>query len=243
MLLEKFGVIILFYNNNLYGDVILNYLSTPFFSGITKSEYEMIAECFNPEIRRYNTGNTICSFDGHSNFVGIVRSGKISIYRNDINGIRTVLETLSGGGIFGEIFYRANNSCLCNSISVICEKDCEIMFIDYRKIVGRCEKACPHHTKIVENMLAMLARKTVDLSERIDILSRRTTREKLLSYFTFNCKSGKHKFTLPFSYSSLAEYLCVDRSAMMREIKKLKNEGIIDTKKREISVLKEAEGL
>lgn len=215
----------------------MSYLNAPFFNGITPDEYKQIVDCFKPEIRHYKSGNTICSFDGHSDFIGIVRFGEISVFRNDINGIRTVLETQSSGGVFGEIFYRTDR--ICDLIFVICEKDCEIMFIDYHKIAGRCEKACAHHTKLVENMLGLLAQKAINLSQRIDILSRRTTRDKLMSYFVCSCPHGKQSFTLPLSYSALADYLCVDRSAMMREVKKLKDDGIIKTQKREITLIKE----
>lgn len=111
---------------------------------------------------------------------------------------------------------------------------------EYQHIVNCFKpKACQHHTRLVENMLTLLAQKAIDLSERIDILSRRTTREKLLSYFSRICQSESQSFVLPLSYSALADYLCVDRSAMMREIKKLKDEGIIKTQKRKITIVKD----
>lgn len=211
----------------------MKYLDSEIFKNISQAEYEQIIHCFKPEIKQYKADSTICSFGCESDLIGIVRFGEVLICRSDINGVNSVLETQGPGGIFGEIFYRTSS---IDEITVICKKDCEIMFISYHHLAGRCERACEHHTRLVENMLMLLAQKAVNLSERIDILSRRSTREKLLSFFLRSCPSDKHSFTLPFSFSALADYLCVDRSAMMRELKRLKDDGIISSNRREITL-------
>lgn len=162
----------------------------------------------------------------------------VSIERTDISGARTVLETVTENGIFGGVFYRGCAGM--EEIAAYCRKDCEIMFIAYQNITKRCAKACEHHSRLVGNMLSLIAQRSAVLSERVEVLSRRTIRGKLLAYFSINL-SGRHtkRFVLPFSYAMLADYLCVDRSAMMRELKKLKEEGVICTQHRRIELLQD----
>ena len=101
-----------------------------------------------------------------------------------------------------------------------------------------CAKVCPHHTRLLENLFLLSAEKNRQLSVYTDILSKRSLRQKLLAYFdTLRKEAGSNTFTLPMSLSSLAEYLCVDRSAMMREIKSLREEGFLASDKRTFTLL------
>ena len=93
----------------------------------------------------------------------------------------------------------------------------------------RCEKACQHHSQLVQNMFSLAAEQIQRLSRRVEVLSRRTIREKLLRYFALQCGAeGTGSFTLPFTLSALAEYISTDRSAMMRELRKLREEGTVE---------------
>ncbi|MFR3920744.1 MAG: Crp/Fnr family transcriptional regulator [Dysosmobacter welbionis] len=114
---------------------------------------------------------------------------------------------------------------------------CDILFIDNSCIFKRCENACTHHSTLVYNMMNLLSNKTRSLSERVDVLSRRSIREKLLCYFRQQTeKSGEDVFTLPFSLSVLADYIATDRSAMMRELRHLKEEGVLRSEGRRITL-------
>ena len=218
---------------------MMEYRENILFTGITEEEYRQMMECFMPQIATYKSGEQICSYDKKTDAVGIVKNGMVSIERTDISGARAVLETVTENGIFGGIFYRGCAGM--EEISVHCCKDCEIMFIAYQNITKRCAKACEHHSRLVGNMLSLIAQRSAILSERVEVLSRRTIRGKLLAYFSISL-SGRHtkRFALPFSYAMLADYLCVDRSAMMRELKKLKEEGVICTQHRRIELLQDA---
>ena len=108
-------------------------------------------------------------------------------------------------------------------IQVISAKPCSVQYIDYQCLIKRCSKACPWHSLLVNNVLLLITQKAVHLTERLEVLSQRTTREKLLCYFSLTASHcGSNSFQLPFSLSTLADYLSVDRSAMMRENKKVK---------------------
>ena len=113
-----------------------------------------------------------------------------------------------------------------------------MLYLDYDQITNRCENACLHHSILVQNLFRLLSPKTLRLSERVEVLSRRSIREKLLCYFEqLARRATSETVTLPFSLSALAEYISADRSAMMRELKKLKEEGVVQTENRRVTIL------
>ena len=122
---------------------------------------------------------------------------------------------------------------------LLAEEDCSVLFIDYEHIVKRCPKACAHHSTVVSNLVKLMSEKTQALSEHLEILSRRTTREKLTAYFSMLAAKNKSLyFTLPFSQTSLADYICVDRSAMVRELKRMSDEGMIEIERRNVKLIR-----
>ena len=193
-------------------------------------------DCFQAVQRSFRTDDLIYDFSSkESNAVGIIERGEASVIRIDKDGVSTVLEELSVGGVFGRTLAYAGS--VRDSMEVVCRTPCDVLFIDYPHIFKRCEKACTHHSLLVQNMLRLMADKAQALSLRVDVLSRRSIREKLLCYFRqLSEQEGKQTFTLPFSLSTLADYIATDRSAMMRELKRLKEEGVIRSDGRKISL-------
>ena len=126
-----------------------------------------------------------------------------------------------------------------DTLEVVCRQPCEVLFIDYPHILKRCERACTHHSVLVQNMLRLMSDKAQALSERVDVLSRRSIRDKLMCYFLQQRdRTGSDTFQLPFSLSVLADYIASDRSAMMRELKKMREEGLIENSGRNITLLR-----
>ena len=193
-------------------------------------------DCFQAVQRSFRTDDLIYDFSSkESNAVGIIERGEASVIRIDKDGVSTVLEVLSVGGVFGRTLAYAGS--VRDSMEVVCRTPCDVLFIDYPHIFKRCEKACTHHSLLVQNMLRLMADKAQALSLRVDVLSRRSIREKLLCYFRqLSEQEGKQTFTLPFSLSTLADYIATDRSAMMRELKRLKEEGVIRSDGRKITL-------
>ena len=164
----------------------------------------------------------------------MVQKGEASLLKTDLNGIRTIFEQLKPGGVFGNMLAFSGPDA---DFFIVCDEDCEILFIDYEHIVKRCPNACAHHSVVVQNLVKLMSEKTQALSEHLEILSRRSIREKLLAYFIMLATKNKNfYFTLPFSQTRLADYICVDRSAMLRELKKMSVEGIIDIDKRNVKL-------
>ena len=105
-------------------------------------------------------------------------------------------------------------------------------------LTRRCEKACTHHSRLVENMFHIMTGKAAALSERVEVLSRRSIREKLLCYFGLQTGGDDcGSFHLPFTLSALADYISADRSAMMREIRNLTDEGVLRRDGRNVELL------
>lgn len=211
---------------------------TALFSGVSCEECEKMLRCFKSEVRHYCAGERICSYADTDNYVGIVTNGIVNIVRTDENGNNSLLERLGENGIFGK--YIAYASAAGDGIYVECESECDVVFIGSEHITKRCSNACECHSRVVENMFDIVTKKSVELSRHLYVLSSRTTRDKLLCCFRLMCEqSGSRIIELPFSATALAEYLCVDRSAMTRELKRLKDEGIIRMNKRTVEFLSE----
>lgn len=209
----------------------MNLLENPLFAGILPEELDQMKTCFEMEKRTYREKEEI-PMDGK---IGILLSGSISLNRLGIDGNLDMLEYLSDGGIFGAFFSLFEDN---GDIIALCEKACTVMFIDACHITKRCSRACHHHSQVVENLLSLMTEKVQQLSEKVEILSHRSIREKLLCYFRLqSTKTGKTEITIPFSFSALASYLCVDRSAMTRELRKMKTEGLVDVNGRQIYLL------
>lgn len=207
------------------------------FEDISYESYLAMYTCFQAVSRAYRPDEVICDFSGNCASVGIMERGEAVLVRVDEDGVETVMETLSPGGVFGRTL--AFSGSRRDSLEVVCRTPCEVLFIDYAHILKRCERACAHHSLLVQNMLRLMADKAQALSERVDVLSRRSIREKLLCYFDQQRDKNRGKrFELPFSLSMLADYIATDRSAMMRELKKLREEGLVETHNREVTLLR-----
>ena len=211
--------------------------SSPLFQDISYEEYSRLLTCFQAVQKSFRSDDLIYDFSSPQNdAVGIVERGNAALIRIDEEGVATVMEELGPGGVFGRTLAFAGASG--DSLQVVCRTPCDVLFIDYPHILKRCENACNHHSVLVQNMLRLMSDKAQALSQRVDVLSRRSIREKLLCYFRqLSERAGSNTFTLPFSLSTLADYIATDRSAMMRELKRLREEGAIRSDGRQFTLL------
>ena len=210
---------------------------SPLFQGIQYEEYLRMLTCFQAVQKSFRPDEIIYDFsEPKNNAVGIIERGNAALIRIDEEGVSTVLEDLGAGGVFGKTLAFAGSGY--DSLEVVSRTPCDVLFIDYPHILKRCENACLHHSLLVQNMLRLMNGKAQGLSERVDVLSRRSIREKLMCYFRqLADKSETETFVLPFSLSTLADYIATDRSAMMRELKRLKEEELIASDGRKFTLL------
>ena len=206
-------------------------LENPLFAGVSAAELSEMVHCFEMEQKHFQEKEEIPSDDK----IGILLSGCVSLNRLHMDGSLDMLEYMEDGGIFGTYFSMASG---IDATIILCEKPSTVIFIHTCHITKRCSRACQHHSIVVENLLNLMTEKVQQLSEKVEILSHRSIRSKLLCYLHLQeQKEGHGPFVLPFSQSSLANYLCVDRSAMSRELKKMREEGILEIQGRKITLL------
>ena len=202
-------------------------VKSPIFEGISWDARLCMRDCFGMRELNFRPEEVVYEFDARGGIIGILTEGTAVLERIDENGSRTILEHLGTGSVFGEMLMFANVAG--DHIAVVCEKACQVWFMRGDQLTKRCEKACDHHSRMVENMFHLVAEKATTLSERVEILSRRSIREKLMCYFGMQAaKTNTNRFLLPFSLSALADYISTDRSAMMRELKKMREEGLVE---------------
>lgn len=209
----------------------------PLFYGIDHNDCMKMLSCFESNVKSFTPRETICNYSQGNSKIGILQSGSANMVRIDHEGNRTILETLEKNNVFGEALAFSGDSR--DSIYVECEKPCSVIFFDYTHITKRCQNVCMHHTILVQNMFRLIAEKLLKMSSRVEVLSHRTIRGKLMCYFNITSASqNSTSFQLPFSISALADYICTDRSAMMRELKNMKNQGLIEMDKRTVTIKK-----
>ncbi|MCL2420546.1 MAG: Crp/Fnr family transcriptional regulator [Defluviitaleaceae bacterium] len=208
--------------------------NNPLFQEIAFSEFEPMLNCLSLKMSAYNKGDIILLSGDSINFVGLILSGSIKIMREDMNGNTTILTKLGVSEIFGEVFACAE--IFHSPVTVQAVEETEVLFMDYTKIFTSCSNACGFHTRLIKNMLKLMAQKNLILNQKIEILSKRTTRDKLLCFFDFQ-RGAANRFILPFNREEMANYLCVDRSAMSNELCKMRDEGLLKFNRNEFEIM------
>jgi len=200
------------------------------FANVDMSDIKLLLNCLSAKTERFKENETIFLAGNKAEFVGIVLSGQVQVVKEDFYGNKNIVASIEKGQLFGEAFACADLKIL--PVSVFSAEDSEIMLIDYRKIITTCSNTCSFHSKLIYNMLRIVANKNIILSQKIEFISKRTTKEKLLAYLSSEAKkAGSNSFSIPFSRQELADFLSVDRSAMSAELCKLRDSGVIEFNK------------
>lgn len=182
----------------------------------------------------YKKNITILSDFKKDNIICVVTKGNLIITRIDKNGIRTIIEELEEGSVFGTTYSAITN----NEYEIRTTEDSSLLIFDFDNIISFDENRLSYYTQFLKNLNKILFKKLAKNNDRIEVLTNKSTRDKLLAYFNIlSRKVGSRIVYLPFTYTDLADYLAVNRSAMTREIRNMKVEGLIETKGRRIKLL------
>lgn len=211
---------------------------TPLFSGMSPQETEGILSCLSAVERQYERGAVIVHAGETLHSVGLVLAGQVEIVRDDYWGNRQVLGSAGPGDLFGESY-----ACMAGEplmVTAIASEKSRVLFLDVGRILRTCSPACEYHTRLIQNLLSVLAGKNLMLTRKIDHMSQRTIREKVMSYLSFEAGRQKtQKFRIPFNRQQMADYLAVDRSALSAELSRMRREGILEYDKNLFSIQKE----
>ena len=191
--------------------------------------------CNKVQRKTFEKSEVITSYIQKRNQFCLLITGNADLVRYDLNGNRTIIDHFTKNDVFGEVFYDVSTN---NELLVEAKSKCEVLIYSYLQIHYKCKQNCKFHQKLSEYLPELILDKVTSLNMRVELLTKRSTRDKLLGYFNLlSTKTLSKTFKLPFSLTDLADYLSVDRSAMMRELKLLKEENFIKKNGKEITLL------
>lgn len=200
------------------------------FEGITKEEAEGMLKCLMAVEKQYQKGEILFHAGEKARVMGFVLEGSVDIVRDDYWGNRQVIGTAVPGDLFGESY-----ACMPEEmfmVSVEAREDCRVLFLEVNKILTVCSSACEFHSRLIHNLLYILARKNLMLTRKIDHMGKRSIREKVMSYLSYQAESkNSSEFVIPFNRQQFADYLAVDRSALSAELSRMQKDGIIEYEK------------
>ncbi len=210
--------------------------NTDLFQGIKIEELDILLKCLRPRIRSYKKNESIANFGDSFKGLGVILEGSVMVIKENLAGNRFIMAKFEKGNIFGEMLAFSDQKIW--QVSVQATEDATVLFMESEKITGTCERDCPWHTMLIQNMLKMLSKRALMLNRKLEYLSIKGMREKISTYILEQHKlEGKMTFMIPLNRNELADFLNVSRPSMSREMARMKDEDIIDYYKSTIKIL------
>lgn len=217
-------------------DSAVKNVRSPLFAGIESEDMEGMLGCIGYHVREFQKGEIIAFEAETINHVGVVLEGAVDMIKEDVWGNRTMLLRSYPEDVFGETF-----ACGEDSLSVVtftASQDSKVLFLSFCRVMHTCTHACVFHQTLIENMVRIIARKNRELMRKVEVVSKKSLREKILAYLSIQSQTqGANRFEVPLGRVEWAEYLCADRSALTRELAKMKDEGLIDYHRNNFEIL------
>ncbi len=204
--------------------------NSPFFQGMTDEEIGSVMHCVEATVVKKAKDEYIFRVGDSTETMGLVLSGSVLAIQEDLWGHRNIVSRIGAGESFAEPFAATPGAVL--NVSVVASEDCEIMLLHMKRLMQTCATACPHHNKLIRNLVSVMAQRVLNLNNKITHMGKRSSREKILSYLSSeSMRQGKLSFDIPYDRQQLADYLCIERAAMSVELSKLQKEGLLKTVK------------
>ena len=211
-------------------------INSPLCDGIDYNDRIAVLGCLGYHIRNYQKDEIVILEGDDLKHVGIVLSGAVNMVKEDLWGNRITLLNMEKDDLFGETFACGDDSTA--TVSFIVSQDARILFLSFPRVMRSCTMSCDFHHQLTDNMVRIIANKNRSLIHKVEVVSKRSIREKLLAYLSLHAQSQQSRyFEIPLGRMELAEYLCVDRSALTRELVKMKIDGLIDYDKNWFRIL------
>lgn len=217
----------------------MDLIHTSLFHNINPEDISGLLSCVNSQTRTFKKGEILLHRGEISARFGLLLSGNVHIIREDFWGTRSIVGIAGPGEIFAESYALAHQPL---EVSVLAASDVEVLFLDAEKIISGCQQVCSFHAQLSRNLLFILAQKNLNLTTKIRHMSRKTTREKLMSYLSAQAlRAGSSVFEIPLDRQQLADFLGVERSAMSATLSRLRDEGILTFHKNQFHLLQHDE--
>jgi len=206
---------------------VINQVNSPLFKGIQPKDMEAMLGCIGYHIGTFRKGDIVAFEDENIRHIGILLSGSVDMVKEDLWGNKTMLVRMRRDELFGETFACGEDNL--SVVTFVVSEDARILFLPFDRVMHSCTMACVFHHRLIENMVHIIAGKNRDLMRKVEVISKRTLREKILAYLSIHAQLQESRyFEIPLGRVELAEYLCANRSALTRELVKMKSEGLID---------------
>ena len=200
------------------------------FAGIRVDEIQPMLSCLQAVERKYPRGAYIFHTGEEVRALALLVRGTAHIQKEDFWGNRSLLASLAAGDIFAEAYAMPGSGTMRNDVVAV--EDCTVLRMDVERALSRCTNSCAFHARLTENLFTLLAEKNRGLAQKLDYISQRSTRQKLLAYLSEQAqRTGRAEFTIPFNRQQLADFLSVERSAMSAELSRMQAEGLIETER------------
>lgn len=199
---------------------------TQLFSGVGEDEIDSMLSCLGARLHTYKKGAYVLRQGEHLQDILVLAEGNLHIQQDDYWGNRSILGQIAVGEMFGEAYVAPESGALLNDVVALA--DSAVILFDVNRIITTCSHACRFHALVVQNMFYAISEKNRKLVQKLGHMSKRTTREKLISYLSEEAKKqNSSSFSIPFNRQQLADFLSVDRSAMSNELCKMRDEGML----------------
>lgn len=209
---------------------------TKLFAGVADGEIDAMLSCLNASLHSYKKGEYVLRQGEYLNYITVLVDGELHIQRDDYWGNRTIVNRIAVGEMFGEAYIAPNSGALLNDVVAV--EDSIVILFDMRRIMTVCSSACRFHSMVVQNLFFAISEKNRALVQKLGHISKRTTRDKLISYLSEEANRNRSaSFAIPFNRQQLADFLSVDRSAMSNELCKMRDEGLFKFEKNQFHLL------
>ena len=209
---------------------------SPLFAAMTPEDVLSMLHCLSATRRACSKGDWLLRAGEVATAFGLVLEGSVHVVQEDFWGNNNILAEIGQCGVFAESYACSPQVPL--GVSVIANEATEVLFLDVRRALTTCSASCGFHSRLIRNLVGMLAAKNLHLNEKLQHVTQRTTREKLLSYLSAESqRKGVSNFEIPFNRQQLADFLAVDRSALSSELGKLRDEGVLRFERNHFALL------
>lgn len=209
---------------------------TQLFAGVGDDEIVSMLSCLGAKLRTYKKGEYVLRQGEYLSDIIVLVEGNIHIQKDDYWGNRSILGQIAVGEMFGEAYIAPESGAILNDVVAV--SDSTVIYFDVKKIITTCSSACRFHTTVVQNMFFAISEKNRKLVQKLGHMSKRSTREKLISFLSEESKrNNSSTFTIPYNRQQLADFLSVDRSAMSNELCKMRDEGLLEFNKNSFRLL------
>ena len=206
------------------------------FDGMSLEEANAMVECLDGHVISRDKGAAIFVEGSHTNRFGVVLSGSLVVVKDGLDGKRIIIKRIGEKELVAAA--QAFSGAKIMRVRVEADAPSRILMLNAERVCSPCCNGCAFHARLVRNVMRIISAKTLELNAKIEIISHRTTEDRLLAYLrAFAEKCGSNEFDIPFDRQQLADFLCVERSALSAEISRLARVGSFNCRKKHFKLI------